>query len=154
MDGYSDSDWGGDYSSGRSTTGYIFFYGGGPIAWMSKRQTCVALSFMKAEYNALAITCQEAVWLRHLLTDLDELPDGPTTINEDNQSCLNFVKVERASGRVKHTDTKEHFIRELCSRNQIKLQYCSTAEMVADSLTKPLGASKLAALVNRIGLLA
>lgn len=39
LTGYSDSDWGGDRSNGRSTTEYIFFYGGGPIAWMSKRQT-------------------------------------------------------------------------------------------------------------------
>lgn len=152
LTGYSDSDWKGDRSNGRSTTGYLFFYGKGSIAWMSKRQTSVALSSMEAEYNALAVTCQEAIWLRRLLADLDEPPEGPTIINEDNQSCLNFVKVERASGRVKHIDTKEHFIKELCHRNQVKLTYCPTSEMLADGLTKPLGASKLASLINRIGL--
>lgn len=116
--GYSDSDWG-DQSSGRSTTGYVFFYGGGPIAWMSKRQTCVFLSSMEAEYNALAIMCQETMWLRRLFADLDEPLSEPTIINEDNQSCLGFVKVERASGRVKHIDTKGHFIRELCDKNEV-----------------------------------
>lgn len=32
LTGYFNSDWGGDRNSGRSTIGYIFFYGKGPIA--------------------------------------------------------------------------------------------------------------------------
>lgn len=70
-----------------------------------------------------------------------------------NQSCLSFVKVERANERAKHIDTKEHFVRELCDRNQVRLQYCPTEEML-DALTKPLGGPKLTPFVNRIGLAA
>lgn len=83
---------------------------------------------------------------------MDEKLDQPIVINEDNQSCLNLVKVESASGRVKHIDTKQHFIRELCDKDQIRLQYCPTTEMMADVLTKPLSASKLKVFVDGIKL--
>lgn len=39
--GYSDSDWGGDPSTFRSTAGFVFNIGSGAISWSSKRQpTC------------------------------------------------------------------------------------------------------------------
>ena len=43
LTGYCDSDWGGDRSSRRSTTGYVFYLNGGPISWNTKRQPTVAL---------------------------------------------------------------------------------------------------------------
>ena len=42
--GYSDADWAGDLDSRRSTTGYVVYAAGGPIAWQSKLQTTVACS--------------------------------------------------------------------------------------------------------------
>ena len=42
--GYSDADWAGDLDSRRSTTGYVVYAGGGPIAWQSKLQPTVAAS--------------------------------------------------------------------------------------------------------------
>lgn len=152
LTGYVDSDWAGDKYSRRSTTGYVFFYGGGPICWVSKRQDSVALSTLEAEYNALSLACQETVWLRRLLKDLDEPQLETTTIFEDNQGCLSFVKAERSSGRVKHIDTKSHYIRELCERKIVALQYCPSAEMIADALTKPLGPTMLTTFVDRLGL--
>lgn len=130
----------------------MFFYGGGPICWVSKRQDSVALSTLEAEYNALSLACQEAVWLRRLLKDLDELQPEATTIYEDNQGCLSFVKAERVSGRVKHIETKGHYIRELCERKVVTLQYCPSTEMIADALTKPLGPTMMTRFVDQVGL--
>ncbi|XP_055524760.1 uncharacterized protein LOC129718223 [Wyeomyia smithii] len=130
--GYSDSDWAGDRQTRRSTTGVVFFFGGGPLLWMSKGQDSVALSSLEAEYNALTVACQEAVWLRRLLRDLNEPQSGATIINEDNQGCLSFAKAERISGRVKHIDTK--------------------SDMIADALTKPLGPALLKKFVDSVGL--
>ena len=48
----SDSDWAGDIDTRRSTTGYVVFAAGAPIAWCSKLQTTVAISSMEAEYMA------------------------------------------------------------------------------------------------------
>jgi hypothetical protein len=41
-----------------------------PISWSSKKQTCVALSTMEAEYIACSASVQEAVWLRRFLLRL------------------------------------------------------------------------------------
>ena len=52
--GYSDIDWGGDTFDYNSTTGYLFQIGGTDITWQSKKQSCVALSTVEAEYVALS----------------------------------------------------------------------------------------------------
>ena len=38
----------------------------GPISWRSKKQKCVALSTVEAEYVALSGAAQEFLWLRQL----------------------------------------------------------------------------------------
>ena len=48
---------------GRSTTEYIFFAAGGPIAWQSKLQTTVSTSSMQSDYQAMNAGMQELVWL-------------------------------------------------------------------------------------------
>ncbi|XP_021974388.1 secreted RxLR effector protein 161-like [Helianthus annuus] len=57
--GYSDSDYAGNIDDSKSTSGYIFHLGSGPISWQSKKQKVVALSSTEAEYMALSLTgCQ------------------------------------------------------------------------------------------------
>lgn len=139
--GYSDADWAGDKQTRKSTSGFVFFYGGGPVCWTSKVQASVALSSLEAEYNALSLACQEAVWLRRLLSDFGEPQNEPTTLHEDNQGCISFATAERSSGRVKHIDTKRNFIRELKEQKAVRLIYCPSNQMVADALTKPLSST-------------
>jgi hypothetical protein len=50
---YSDSDWGGDRDTRRSTSGYLFLVGGGPVCWRSKLQATVATSTAEAKYVAV-----------------------------------------------------------------------------------------------------
>lgn len=152
LTGYSDADWAGDVGSRRSTSGILFKFGGGCIMWASRRQVCVSLSSMEAEYVALSETCQEALWLRRLLRDLGETQNQPTAIMEDNQGCLAFVRSERVSRRSKHIETKERFIQELCARGEVRLEYCPTDRMQADILTKPLGPVKHLELCKLLGL--
>jgi len=65
--GYSDADWGGDLNESRPTSGYVFTLGGGAISWCSKKQDCIDLSTMEAEYVACSLATQEAMWLRSFL---------------------------------------------------------------------------------------
>lgn len=149
---YSDADWAGDQDSRKSTTGFVFFFGGGPVAWVSRRQTSVSLSSMEAEYLALSETCQELIWFRRLMADLGEPQQGATIVYEDNQSCLCFVNLEKTNKRSKHIDTKQHFIKDLCDRGEVKLVYCPTEKMTADVLTKPLGTVKFRGFLESLGL--
>ena len=49
LKGYIDADWGGDLDKYRSTSGYVFTLGRGPISWCSKKQDCIVFSTMEAE---------------------------------------------------------------------------------------------------------
>ena len=61
--GYSDSDFAGDSTDRKSTSGHIFFLGGMVVSWSSQKQSIVALSLCEAEYiAATSVTCQ-AVWM-------------------------------------------------------------------------------------------
>lgn len=150
--GYSDADWAGDPKTRRSTTGYVFIYAGGAVSWGSRLQHCVTLSSMESEYVALGEASQEAVWLRKVLEDFGEVQKEATCINEDNQSCIQFVGSERTTRRSKHIETKQCYIKELCDQEVLRLVYCSTENMAADLLTKPIGTVKTARLAAIMGL--
>ena len=71
--GYTDADWANDMEDRHSTTGNVFIMAGGPISWLSQKQSIVALSTAEAEYIALSSAAQEVVWLKQLLQDLREM---------------------------------------------------------------------------------
>lgn len=52
LETFSNSDYGGDETTGRSTSGVVCMYAGAAISWMSQRQTSVALSTTEAEIIA------------------------------------------------------------------------------------------------------
>lgn len=68
--GYSDADYAGDKRTARSTSGYVFLFGGGIISWGSERQKSVALSTTESEYMAASYAIKELIWLKQLLSEL------------------------------------------------------------------------------------
>ena len=62
-------DYVGDLDKRRSTSGYIFTLGSGPISWKAMLQDIVALSITKAEYFAAMEGAKEAVWLKGLVKE-------------------------------------------------------------------------------------
>ena len=150
--GYSDADWAGDHDDRHSTTGNLFQLAGGPVSWLSKKQSVVALSTSEAEYVALSTCAQEAIWLRRLLDGLKASPSGPTVIMEDNQGAIAIAKNPVAHTRTKHIDIRFHFIREAVQNGSIELRYCPSEEMVADLLTKPLSKGQFQKLCELMGI--
>ena len=61
VEGYTDSDYAGNTDNRKSTSGYVFTYGGGAISWRSKLQECTALSTTEAEYIATSDATKEVV---------------------------------------------------------------------------------------------
>lgn len=137
-----DADFAGCDDTYYSTSGYVFMLAGGPISWISKRQTVAALSSTEAELVALTEACREAIHLRRLMRELGEEPTEPTIIFEDNQSCIALALAERRKHRTRHMGTRHRFIYDLVKDGTVKLQWREGTNMAADSLTKPLGPTK------------
>ena len=130
----------------------MFLCCNGAISWNSKKQPTVALSTTEAEYMAACEATKEAIWLRKLLTDLGYSPNSPTTIFQDNQSCIKLARNPMFHTRSKHIDIRHHFIRETIENKSIDLTYCSTENMIADILTKPLARQKFEKFRPSLGL--
>ena len=87
---------------------------------------------------------KEAIWLGRFLAELGyEGSDiDSVTIMGDNQGAIALASNPEYYARTKHIDIQWHFVREQVEANTVTLQYISTAEMVADGLTKPLARVK------------
>ena len=151
--GYSDADWARDIQDRRSTSGNEFLLGGGAITLSSRKQSSVALSTVEAEYMALSVATQEAIWLRHLQEELGVTDTGPTLIFEDNQGAISMTKNPVFHKRTKHVQIRYHFVREAVEQGTITLEYCRTDDMLADSFTKALALDQFEKLRAGIGLI-
>jgi len=136
--GWTDSDWAGDVNSRHSVGGFVFDVAGGCVSWSLKKQVSVATSLVEAEYVALANATKEAVWLRTLLKEVGYPQSQATIVHADNQGTIALAQNPTSHSRAKHINICFYFIRECIKRNEIKLQYISTHQIVADILTKAL----------------
>ena len=139
LKGYVDADWGSNSNGRKSQSGYLFTVCGEVISWASKKQSVVALSSTEAEYIAVSLASQEAVWLRSLLGNISFVQKEPTVVKEDNQGTIALSRNPKYHPRTKHIDIKYHFIRDKVEKKELVLEYCPTEQMLADLLTKQLG---------------
>jgi hypothetical protein len=138
---FSDADWAGDIMTRRSTTGYVVFAGGGPIAWQSRLQTTVATSSMESEYMALYAGMQELVWLRGVMKELQLPLLEPTSFFLDSQSAEDLAMNPVFHKRSKHIAIKYHWVRQHVVGGifgTARLVHVNTHEMSADIFTKAL----------------
>eukprot|EP00253_Pinus_taeda_P030130 PITA_30130 len=66
--GFIDSNWAGDPDDQKSTAGYLFTLGSGPITWAYKKQGAISLSSIEAEYRGVVEASKEALWLCQILS--------------------------------------------------------------------------------------
>ena len=122
----------------RSTTGYVVYLWGAPIAWQSRLQPTVATSTMEAEYMAVYAAIQEIVWIRGVMTELGvpgyqlNKSASPTIILMDSKSAIDLAENPVHHKRSKHIRIKYHWIREQVGAGVVKLKHIPTTEMRAD----------------------
>jgi hypothetical protein len=110
----------------------------------------VALSTMEAEYMALCAATQEVMFLRQLLTKLSLVLKHPTSMIEDNKSCISFAKNTMTTIKSKHINVNL-FVRNTIRDKIIVIQWYSTRDMIANILTKlPLPAHQHYRLASRM----
>lgn len=145
--GWCDADWGGDRRTRRSVSGFVAFHCGNPISWFSKKQNCVALSTMEAEYISAGAAAQELLSVKGVVSEFNnpgsaESASCKVILLIDNLSALSMMKTYENSKRSKHIDIRYHFIKDICASKEITVNYIRTDENVADIFTKPLGKQK------------
>jgi hypothetical protein len=129
-----------------SRTGYVIFFAGCPVSWVSRLQTEIALSTMEAEYIALSQSMRDLIPMRRLVTELatslTSLRNIPcrtySKVFEDNHSALTLANCPRLTPRSKHIGVKYHFFRYHVQNGDIQIVPISTAEQRADIFTKGL----------------
>jgi hypothetical protein len=149
--GYVDAD-GASQEHRRAISGYVFMVDGGAVSWSSKKQELVTLSTAEAEYVAQTHAAKEAIWLRRLLTEIFQSTDTPTTLFSDSKSAIALAQDGHYHARTKHIDIWYHFIRYIIEAGSIKLVYCPTDDMTADTLTKALPSVKAKHFATALGL--
>ena len=139
----------------RSTTGFIFFIDGTPIAWTSRKQSVTAQSSTEAEYMAVSEAAKQAVWIRHFLYAVGKgsiYHDAPTTIYEDNQGAIKIADNPINHPKTKHIAVRYHAIRDHIGNGEIRLEHLPTDKMIADGLTKVTNHASQGRLVEDLGL--
>ena len=149
--GYVDAD-GASQEHRRAISGYVFMVDGGAVSWSSKKQELVTLSTAEAEYVAQTYAAKEAIWLRRLLMEIFKSIDTPTTLFSDSKSAIALAHDGHYHARTKHIDIRYHFIRYIIEAGTIKLVYCPTDDMTADTLTKALPSAKAKHFATALGL--
>ena len=168
-----DADFGGLFSvedkqdpiSVKSRTGYVILYCGAPLLWVSKMQTQIALSTIKAEYIALSQSMHDLIPIREVLKEImtvmfdrdadiayhlhskafEDANEGTvlynipqSTVFEDNDACLKFARVPKLTLRTNHIGVPYHWFRTQVENLEIRIEQIDTTMQLGDHFTKGL----------------
>ena len=95
---------------------------------------------MEAEYNAASDTVKEAIWIKKFITKLSVVLNivDLVLLYYDNNGAIVQAKELRSHQRSKHVLHRYYVIKKIITKNDIKIEWVSTEDNVADPLTKSL----------------
>jgi hypothetical protein len=128
----------------RSTSAFVFKMAGAAVSWDSGLQkNDVAQSSLEADYISQCRATREAIPLKRLVEEIyPQETIGPIVLQGDNQGSQSVAKNWRTDLRTKHIAVQHHMTRFKVEDGTVCLKYCPTAQMIADSLTKPIDRRK------------
>ena len=109
-------------------------------------------SSTEAEYIAGALATNESIWLRRLLSEIEQTQSDPTILNTDNQASISLARNPVFHKATKHIEIRYHHMRYSFESGIIVPTYVSTNDQVADILTKPLSKEKHEKFAKAMGL--
>ena len=129
----TDSDWAGQATTCKSTSGGVVQWRNATLtAWLRTQQT-VSLSSAEAEFFALTTGVAEGMVTKHLL---QELGHEVILMNHvDSQSAKAWAS-KRRLGRMKHVMLKYMYVQDVVENKLTNLAYISTKQNKADLMTK------------------
>ena len=131
---YADSDW----STTRSTTGYVVTLAGASICHASRRQHCITMSSCEAELIALAECAIELIYLDYVTEFAGLARKGPIEVCTDSQSAYNLCHRFTSAQGSRHIDRKVFKMRELRGSGVVTVRHIPGDQNPADLFTKVL----------------
>ena len=86
--GFTNSEWVGDNTDPKSTSGYMLMLAEGPISWSSKKQSAIALSSTKEKYRGVINAATQCLWLQGILRECGFESKFSTIIYYDNHRTI------------------------------------------------------------------
>ena len=144
FNGHSDARFQSNRDDSKSQSGYMFTLNGGAVDLKSSKKETTTDSTTKSEYIAATEAAKEAVWIKKFITELGVVPSivHPILLYCDNNGAIAQTKEPRSHQRSKHVLRRYHLIREIISKNDVKIEKIPTDQNIADPLTKPLPQKK------------
>ena len=116
----------------------------------STAQKCNATSSCQSELIALSKGLQQSLWTASFL-EAQGYNREPVTVYQDNQSTIKLVENGRSNSELtRHIEIGYFWVHDLVKRGLVTVQYCPTADMVADYFTKPLQGSTFIKLRDKV----
>jgi len=123
------------------STGAVLTIDGNVILAKSSKQKVNTRSSTETELIAIDDTLPLIQWTQMFLQC--QGMETETIIKEDNKSTILMQNTKKSTGkRTRHLDIRYFYIKNLIDRNVIKVEYCSTQDMIGDYFTKPLQGSR------------
>jgi hypothetical protein len=111
----------------------------------------VSLSSTEAEYKALSNACKDVIWVQNPSAEiLLNHQATPAIVLVDNRGAIDLAlsQVSQNGFWTKHMDLWLHFIRDLITRDLVKIVHVSSQKNFADFLTKPVGCTTISRAIS------
>lgn len=146
---FCDADFGNDESTSRSITGVACFVFGNLVNWFSRKQKRVSNSTCQAEVLSIVDATLEAEFIHRLFKEINIFDLNEIVLYNDNNSARLTILGSGDFARNKHYRTSINLVKEVVQMGFLKIKHCSSEEMIADYLTKPLTESQFVKLVSK-----
>jgi hypothetical protein len=160
LEAYSDSDWAQCIDTRCSTAGVIFLVNGSPVRCISSKQPTIAHSSKETELVASNVaarnltlfqwlSCSWKVLFSTAALRFDDKPQreiidgkqkhaGTTALGIDNMGCIDIAHANGVTTLSKYLDIKHKYLLQQIKAGYVRLTHISTADQIADFLTKLL----------------
>ena len=115
---FTDSDWGGDLATRRSTSGGCILRGSHLVAHWSRTQQVVALSSAEAELNGICKAASEGLAASNMAMELLHLL--PLEVRTDASAARGIVQ-RQGTGKVKHLEVRQFWVQEREANHQLQV---------------------------------
>jgi hypothetical protein len=149
---FSDADWADNPDDRCNTGGFTVFFSGNLISWGSRKHQTVSRSSTEAEYEEVANSTAELIWLQVLLRELGVAQARAPSLWCDNigATCLTANSIFHR--HIKYVEVDYHFVREQVASRQLEVPIISSKDQVADIMTKPLPGPAFTKICNNLNL--